>query len=73
MTAEHGGAALLNGSHDATLLWRQRVREPKRSAVLAEDVGQLQRWSHGQKRSALTEYARSSSGLSVALTVLLET
>jgi hypothetical protein len=41
MTAECGSAALLNRSHDATLLWRQRVREPKRRTVLTEDVGQL--------------------------------
>jgi len=73
MTAERGGAALLNGSHDATLLWRQRLPKAIRSTVLTEDVGQLQGWSHAQKRSALTGYARSSSGLLVARTVLLET
>ncbi len=45
--------------------WMSRKSEP----VLAEDVGHLQRWSHAQKLSALTGYARSSSGLSVARTV----
>ncbi len=73
MTAEQAGTTNLNRAHHTTLLWRQRVGEPKVVAVLAEDVGHLQRWSHAQKLEALTGYARSSSGLSVARTVLAET
>src|SRR6267143_322894 len=73
MTAEHAGTTDFNSAHHPPLLWRQRVGEPEVGPVLAEDVVHLQRWSHAQKRSALTGYARSSSGLSVARTVFAET
>jgi hypothetical protein len=46
MSAQACGPTLLNGTHHATLLWRQRVRESEVVPVLAEDVGHLQRWSH---------------------------
>src|SRR3989442_14251315 len=73
MTAEHAGTTDFNSAHHPPLLWRQRMGEPEAGPVPAEDVGHLQRWSHAQKRSAWTGYARRSSGLSVARTVLAET
>jgi len=42
MTAEHSRTADFDGPHHTPLFWRQRVREPKRRAVLAEDLGHLQ-------------------------------
>jgi len=73
MTAEHASAALFDSAHDATLLWRQRVRGAKGCSVLAEDVGHLERWSRHQRRAVVSAGARSSSGLGVACTVSADT
>jgi hypothetical protein len=46
MSAQGCGPTTLDGAHHTTLLWRQRVCESEVVAVLAKDVGHLQRWSH---------------------------
>src|ERR1041384_6692873 len=54
MSAQGCGPTALDGAHDSTLLWRQRVRESEVVPALAKDVGHLQRRSHPQRRSAST-------------------
>ena len=73
MPAENTGPALLDGSHDMPLLWRQRVRQAEVGTVLAEDVCYLELRPAAHVRSGLTVAASSSSGLSVARTVFSET
>lgn len=73
MTAEDACPTLLNGSHDAPLLWAERVRESEVGTVLAEDVCYLKCGSRAQARFDPSFDARSSSGLSVARTVFSDT
>src|ERR1044072_6524519 len=54
MSYQGCGPTTLDGAHDSTLLWRQRVRESEVVPALAKDVGHLQRRSHPQRRSAST-------------------
>lgn len=41
MSAQGCGTTTLDGAHDLTLLWRQRVCKSEVVPVLAEDVGHL--------------------------------
>jgi hypothetical protein len=54
MSAQSCGSTAFDGPHDASLLWRQRVRQAELITVLTKDVGHLQRRPQLQQRPAST-------------------
>src|SRR6476619_1024255 len=76
MAAECGGAARLDGRHDATFDAAEMlvVRLPERVAVAAEDVRHLQRGAHAPSQDGgVTSSRKRSSGLGVPRIVLVAT
>ncbi len=71
MAAEGGGAADLDGAHDAPLLAGQRVRLAIGRAVLSKDLSQLAGWprhDRGYGRAGRGAPSRSSGLMALATT-----